>query len=322
VEVYYFFPEFLEKFELFLRLKGRSEMTIETYCRRINQFLRSVNIPARQVSKSDIKKYVRNLFEKKYAVGTINGAIIALKIFYRFLHSKGLIFSDPTQDIMESENEKNLPKCVLLTSEMEAIRLSLNGNSILNLRDRAIIEVLYATGLRLSELTALNISDLDLNTGSLLVQKGKGGKDRQSILNRAAVSAVSNYLKERRKTPDHEKALWINHRGKRLSGRWIGKMLKKAAENAGLEVSANPHAWRHGVAIALLRKGASIRAVQVFLGHSRLKTTQIYTQLSIRDLQKAHGKTHPREMDPIPENINPTFLFPVRRSLDEVVSRV
>jgi len=99
-------------------------------------------------------------------------------------------------------------------------------------------------------------------------------------------------------------------------------MLKKSAENAGLEVSANPHAWRHGVAIALLRKGASIRAVQVFLGHSRLKTTQIYTQLSIRDLQKVHEKTHPRETDPIPENINPTFLFPVRRSLDEVGSRL
>ena len=307
MEVYYFSPELLEKFELFLRLKGRSEMTIETYCRRINQFLRSTNIPARQVSESDIKEYVRTLFEKNYVVGTINGAIIALKVFYRFLHSKGLIFSDPTQNIMESENERTLPKCVLPASDMEAIRQFLKGNSLLNLRDRAITEVLYATGLRLSELTALDISDLDLSAGSLLVRKGKGGKDRQSILSRDAVLSVSSYLKERRKTPDHEKSLWINRHGKRLSSRWIGKMLKKAAENAGLKVSANPHAWRHGVAIALLRKGASIRAVQVFLGHSRLKTTQIYTQLSIRDLQNVHGKTHPREMDPIPK-INPIFV--------------
>jgi len=307
VEVYYFSPEILEKFMLFLQIKGRAERTIEEYCRRVNQFLRSTNIPARQVSESNIRTYVRTLFDKKCAVGTINDAIIALKIFYRFLHSKGLIFSDPTQNIMEAENEKNLPKCVLSASEMEAIRISLKGDSILNLRDHAIIEVLYATGLRLSELTALNISDLDLGAGSLLVRKGKGGKDRQSILNRDAVLSVSHYLKERRKTPDNEKALWINHRGKRLSSRWIGKMLKKAAKNAGLEVSANPHAWRHGVATALLRKGASIRAVQVFLGHSRLKTTQIYTQLSIRDLQKVHGKTHPREMDPIPE-VNPTFV--------------
>jgi len=305
--VYYFSPEILEKFELFLRLKSRSERTIEEYCRRINQFLRSANIPARQVSESDIKEHIRMLFEKNYAVGTINGAIIALKVFYSFLYSIGLIFSDPTQNIMESENERTFPKCVLSASNMEAIRISLKGYSLLNLRDRAIIEVLYATGLRLSELTALNISDLDLSTGSLLVRKGKGGNDRQSILGRDAVLAVSNYLKERRKKPDHEKALWINHRGKRLSGRWIEKMLKKAAENAGLGVSANPHAWRHGVAIALLRKGASIRAVQVFLGHSKLKTTQIYTQLSIRDLQKVHGKTHPREMDPIPE-VNPIFI--------------
>ena len=290
-----------------MRLKGRAERTIEEYCRRINQFLRSANIPARQVSESDIKEHIRMLFEKNYAVGTINGAIIALKVFYSFLYSIGLIFSDPTQNIMESESERTLPKCVLPASEMETIRQFLKGNSLLNQRDRAITEVLYATGLRLSELTALNISDLDLSTGYLLVRKGKGGKDRQSILSRDAMSVVSKYLKERRKNPDHENALWINHRGKRLSGRWIGKMLKKAAENAGLEVSANPHAWRHGVAIALLRNGASIRAVQVFLGHSRLKTTQIYTQLSIRDLQEVHGKTHPRETDPIPE-INPIFV--------------
>ncbi len=303
----YFFSEILKDFVFSLQLKGKSERTIETYCRHVNLFLRSVQTLPRQVSETTIRNYVRELFDTGRAVNSIKLKIISIKIFYRYLYEKGLIFSDPAADINEPENERCLPKSVLSPSSMEAIRNLFTGNSLLNLRDHAIVEVLYSTGLRLSELTALDISDIDLKSRYLQIRKGKGGRDRNAILDRDAVRAVSMYLDKRRKKPNNSTALWINSRGKRLSGRWIQKMLKKAAENAGLNTSANPHAWRHGVATALLRKGASIRVVQIFLGHSMLKTTQIYTHLTSMDLKKVHRRTHPREMDPIPQKINPTF---------------
>ena len=298
------FPvEIFSAFSLDLRLKNYSENTITGTCYNVKRFLKIMNISPRQVGSTDIHEYLEYMVcSDRYSEQSIRTNFQSLKRFYGWLHRTGRIFCDPTADFETPEPIKRLPKTILSFREMELIRNAVSGKSLLNLRDKAIVEVLYSTGLRLSELSGLNIADLDLNDGILFVQKGKGFKSRQAILNQDAVSAIKNYLKCRisngiPSTRIEHQALWINYRGDRLSGQMIRKILNGYAKAAGVTTPAHPHAWRHGLATALLRQGASIVEVQRFLGHVSTRTTQIYTQILISDLKAAHRMCHPRELD-------------------------
>ncbi len=287
-----------EEFSINLRVKGRSETTIRIYCFHIEKFLESVRIPPRQVSESDIRGYISSLYEQnRYALNTIRVKIRALRVFYCFLHQTGRTFCNPTEDLAEPARKTRLPKHVLSGRDMARIRADMTGDSLQKLRDRAIIEVLYATGLRLSELAGLDITDLDFSSGLVHVRNGKGGRDRQAVLSKSAISVLKTYLDKRLESPGDPAALWINQSGQRLSGYWIWKMVRQAARNAEVKAPAHPHAWRHGLATELIRSGASLMAVQRFLGHRSLNTTLIYTHLTILDLKKAHQRTHPRERD-------------------------
>ena len=292
------------EFELELRLKNRSESTIEMYCKHVRLFIDWSGKHPCRVSETDIKAYISSLYTDRYALNTIKIKIRALKQFYGYLYRTGRVFLDPARNIQEPKMSRLFPRSVLSNAEMTAIRKAQPERSLVKLRDKAILEVLYSTGLRLSELAALNIMDIDLVGGMLTVRKGKGGKERQAILNQWAVKTLRKYLNLRRSIPDDSPALWINYNGKRLSGLWIRVMIRKAAMRAGVTTASNPHAWRHGLATELLRRGASIREIQVFLGHESIRTTEIYTQMTIRDLVKVHRRTHPREQDPIPEHMS------------------
>lgn len=293
-----------------LRLKGRAETTIQAYSFHVEKFLESIRIHARQVGESDVRGHISSLYEEdRYALNTIRLKIRALRVFYRWLHETGQIFCNPTEDLMEPGIKTRLPKHVLSGRDMARIRTEMTGDSILKLRDRAITEVLYSTGLRLSELALLDIADLDFEGGLVSVQNGKGGRDRLAVLSKSAVSALKTYLEKRLDAPGDPAALWINFRGNRLSKYWIWKMIGQAARNADVTAPAHPHAWRHGIATELIRSGASLIAVQRFLGHKSPNTTVIYTHLTVLDLKKTHQKTHPRERDAHFQQTRPRFLL-------------
>ena len=297
------------EFTMDLRLKGRSDATIFHYCKHVRLFLRKIETPAFQVSARDLKGYISSLHRDGYALNTIKLKIRALKQFYRFLHQTGRVFLDPAEKLTEPTSRRILPKAVLSAADMNTIRKSISRYSLVKLRDQAIIEVLFSTGIRLSELHNLDIIDLNLLEGILTIRKGKGGGDRQAILTRDAIKALKKYLNLRSQIPDDSPALWINYMGHRLSQVWIQTMIKQAAKKSGVESPANPHAWRHGLATEMLRRGASIRDIQVFLGHKSIKTTEIYTHLTIRDLMEVHSRTHPRERDVLPEVLPENFVI-------------
>jgi integrase/recombinase XerC len=293
----------IHEFATELQLKGRSDETIYHYCKHVRWFLRCVALNPRQVSESDIRSYISSLYIERYAINSIKIKIRALKQFYKFLHETGRVFINPCESIKEPAALRILPRSVLTPDEMESIQRVIPRTCLIKLRDRAIISVLYSTAIRLSEMHHLDLGDADLSEGLLFIRNGKGGRDRQTILNKEAVNAIEKYLKLRRSIPDDSPALWINYKGNRLSKLWIEIMIKKAAKQAEVSSPSHPHAWRHGLATSLLRRGAFIRDVQVFLGHASIKTTQIYTHLTIKDLVDVHRRTHPRERDPIPEII-------------------
>jgi len=289
--------EVLSEFGLDLRLRGRSSATISHYCLHVRLFLRAVEVSVFHVSDGDVRRYISSLYGAGYALNTIKLKVRALRQFYGYLHRTGRVLLNPTEGIKEPSALRLFPKSVLTPEEMNAIRRSIPRRSLVNLRDIAIIEVLFSTGIRLGELVALDIVDVDLIGGILTIRKGKGGVGRQAILTGDAIKALRQYLDLRRRIPDESPALWINYRGSRLSGQMIRLMLKGAGRRSGVETAVHPHAWRHGLATELLRRGASIREVQVFLGHKSIKTTEIYTHLTIRDLVEVHRRTHPRERD-------------------------
>jgi len=295
--------EILDGFESELKLKGRSEATIKHYTFHVRQFSKYIGSDLHQISSRIIKEYISYIYAKKFALNTIKLKIRSLKQFYKYLHETGQIFINPSENLKEPVGHRNLPKTVMTSAEMESILNSIPESSLIKLRDRAIIAVLYSTGLRLSELVHLDLSDVNLSEGMLQVRNGKGGFDRQAILTKETIRTLSLYLEKRREIPDESPALWINFKGTRIRKCWIQTMLRDAAKKVGVTTASNPHAWRHSLATGLLRCGASIREVQVFLGHRSISSTEIYTHLTILDLQKMHRKTHPREFDPLPSEI-------------------
>ena len=314
-EVGLFFSDIFEKFAMEFRMKGYSENTIQSTFYKVKRFLKTTGVSPCQAGADDLAGYICRLHgSDRYSVRSIRAVINSLKRFYGYLHQNGLILLDPSADLDLPEVKAKTPKSILTAREMESIRKSVSGKSLLKLRDKAIIEVLYSTGLRLSELAGLNITDIDLSAGLLHVHKGKGGRDRQAILNTNAVSTIRDYLECRFEIPDATPALWINYKGNRLSGQMIRKILNKYAKQAGVTTPSHPHAWRHGLATSLLRKGANIIEVKRFLGHVSVRSTQIYTHVLIRDLKDIHRKCHPREWDPIPENVSPVNSFSGYRS--------
>ena len=300
--------DFQHEFTNQLRIEGMSDQTISAYCQHVLLFSRHAGIPLSQAGESHLREFFGGLFDSgKYTDNTIALKIRSFKRFYGFLHRSGRILCNPSNRLREPSIRHRLPYKVLSAKNMETIRQAIKPESFHRCRERAIIEVLYSTGLRIGELSGLKIPDVDISMKMLWIRQGKGGHDRCCVLNDHAVAALEDYLVLWKNRSTDPEALWIKSDGKPQKKEAISAVIKQAAVRVGIRNNTNPHAWRHGVATALFRRGASILEVQKFLGHASPDTTLIYTHLTIGDLKRIHTKTHPRERDPVPRDISCVF---------------
>jgi len=290
----------LEQFLTYLRVSRNSSVyTVKNYGTDIGQFLdycRAQGIGSlEQVDRSLLRNYLAELDAVGYVKASIARRVAELRSFGDFMVREEILERNPFRLIRAPRVPKRLPR-YLTVAEAEALLAVPDTSTPRGLRDRAIIEVLYAAGLRVSELVGLDIGDVDLAQAQVRVV-GKGGKERIGLLGRPAVEAVRAYLKTGRPallSRQPTNALWLNHRGGRLTARGVALILSKAGQQAGIRTPVSPHIMRHSFATHLLDGGADLRVVQELLGHADLATTQIYTHVSQSRAREVYLRAHPR----------------------------
>jgi len=250
----------------------------------------TVTVSITEIDTLILRRYLACL-HRKNCRSTIARKLSALRSFFAYLVCQGVLISNPGELIATPRQEKYLPK-VLTVDEVFALIERQGGSELLVCRDRAMLEVFYSCGLRVGELTALNVDSVDLEQDLVRVL-GKGRKERLVPLGRQARVALERYLDLRGEAQDHD-ALFLNYRGGRLSARSIERNFKQLLLKAGLVKDATPHSLRHSFATHLLDGGADLRAIQELLGHASLSTTQKYTQVSIDHLLDVYDRAHPR----------------------------
>lgn len=281
--------------------KNCSPLTLEHYERDINDFVCFMEQQELQrfaaVSYVSVRLYYSELYDRKYARKTVSRKISALRSLFRFLMREEQVSENPFLFASLPKKEKQLPK-FLYMKELEQLFDSCDSSTALGQRDKAILEILYATGMRISECCGLAVSDLDFFIGTVLV-KGKGRKERYIPFGVFAEQALSVYLDEGRQqllknNQEQHNQLFVNSRGKPLTARGVAYILNKLVEKASLTIKVSPHMLRHTFATHLLNQGADLRSVQELLGHAHLSTTQIYTHVTKEHLQKIYMNHHPR----------------------------
>jgi integrase/recombinase XerD len=247
----------------------------------------------------DLKSAIDDDGRPRYAPSSIARALVAVRSFHRFCLEEGFLAVDPSEEVGAPRVPLGIPKA-LTEDEVEALLAAVVGDTARALRDRAIVETLYATGVRISELVGLDRRDLDLDDGLVRVL-GKGGKERIVPVGRSARDAVTAYLADGRPqlarrdgSPRGGEAVILNVRGGRLSRQSCWKIVRTAGERAGLGARLSPHVLRHSCATHMLERGADIRVVQELLGHASLSTTQVYTKVSPERLRAVYEAAHPR----------------------------
>jgi integrase/recombinase XerD len=279
--------------------RGLSPLTVRAYVRELERFVDFAvergRLDSSSVTSEDIRDYVFRLGDLGLAPTSVRRAQSALRTYFGFLLEEGTLQSDPTEGIQSPRVGRPLPK-VLDEADVSALLEAPRLDSSMYWRDRAILEFLYATGVRVSELVGLRLSDLDLEEG-LCTVFGKGAKERMVPLGRPACVALSRYLSEVRPTLEKGAGagrVFLNQRGRPLSRTSVWKIVKDASQLAGIEGEVSPHVLRHTFATHLLEGGADLVAVQELLGHADISTTQIYTHLDRKYLRDIHRKYHPR----------------------------
>lgn len=290
-------------FDLFLNYltveKGLAVNTLEAYGRDLSRYLRyldksGVSEPDR-ISRSDVLRFLTGLKQQGLSPRSRARALSAVRMFHRFLRMEKLSSQDPTALVESPRMLRPLPH-LLSQDDVERLLNAPVGAQPLVQRDRAMLEVLYATGVRVSELVSLHLSDLNLEIGCLSAF-GKGSKQRLIPLGEEALASLRSYLAEGR---DHlnksgqEQVIFLNRSGKGLTRQGFWKILKRHARVAGITQQISPHMLRHSFATHLLENGADLRAVQTMLGHADISTTQIYTHVIKERLRQVHEQYHPR----------------------------
>jgi len=278
--------------------RGMSKNTLQSYRRDLHSFQEFLSLRDRSISSAetaDVEAFISSLKDGELKPSSIARTVVAIRSLYKFLaRENGAV--DIAREVKPPRIPKRLPKALTLTEITSLIEAC--GNEGISIRDRAMVELLYASGARVSEIVALDLSDLsrDEELFTLLV-KGKGGKERLVPVGRYAREALDNYLVRIRPTIAREKrssALFLNQRGERLSRQSAWKIVLDAAKRAKIESKVSPHALRHSFATHLLDGGADIRVVQELLGHASVTTTQIYTLVTIDKLRESYALAHPR----------------------------
>ena len=273
--------------------KGLSKNTVSSYENDISSFLSWLNnkqINYQQVSGNNINEFISKLFNSGLKSSSINRKISSIKHFYLFLSKKKIIKYSPADEIETPKQEKYLP-ISMSEDEVERLLSSPNSNRIIERRDKAMIEILYATGMRISELVNLKLTDVDFNRAVLKVF-GKGSKERLVPYGEKAAEALDIYLRDRKKSDS--KNVFLSNRGSQITRGAFWQRIKIYIKRENLKSSISPHTLRHAFATHLLNRGADLRSVQILLGHSDLSTTQIYTHIAKQRLGEILKKHHPR----------------------------
>ena len=281
--------------------KGISDHTVVAYGTDLLQFVHFLGghdiDQIEQINHLLIREFLAFLKDEGLARSTISRKMAAIRSFFRYLCRQGLLQVNPVLGISAPRKERRLPS-FLYPLEVESLLAAPERSTPLALRDIAIMETLYATGIRLSELTGLKLGDIDFDLGSVRVF-GKGAKERIVPIGRVALKACREYMDEARpvlaaRSQTKSKAFFLNYRGTELSGRSVERMLARYLRKIAFARQASPHSLRHSFATHILENGADLRVVQELLGHVDVSSTQIYTHLSKERLKRIYDKAHPR----------------------------
>ena len=271
--------------------------TLSSYLRDIRQFLHWLEGAGKlpeQVKQSDVESYTQFLSSEGKSAATVTRSLASLKSFYSFLIRQGVVEVNPARGLSPAKVERKLPQ-ILTSKEVELFLEQPDASDAKGCRDRAMLELLYATGIRVSELIGLNMDHINLSAAFIRCS----GRDRERIipLYPAAVRALSDYIEHVRpqmiEHPD-EQALFVNMSGERMSRQGFWKLIKYYQEKAGIQKEITPHTLRHSFAAHLLENGADLRSIQEMLGHADISSTQIYTHVVKHQLKDVYQKAHPR----------------------------
>ena len=290
----------VEGFLQYLRAeKNSSKHTLQNYSQDLQQFMNHLQKNEiddfTKVTYLHVRTYLAALNEQQYAKRSVSRKLSAMRSFYLHLLREGFVQTSPFSYIRTPKQDKKLPQFMYM-DQLKSMLQAPDCTTPLGVRDAAIMETLYASGMRVSELTQLDLSSIDLNNGIALVY-GKGAKERYVPIGEYAIQAIKIYLQSSRGLiikDTLEKALFLNYQGTRLSDRSIRRILDKYIDMLAETNHVSPHTFRHTFATHLLEAGADLRTVQELLGHVNLSTTQIYTHVTKDHLQSIYNKAHPR----------------------------
>lgn len=298
--------EAIDSFLDYLALeKGFSENTIAAYRNDLHQLAgfveeeaakRGTIPPWAAFDRQAMMTYMLDLKGRGYAATTVARKVAAIKSFFGFMVAEGILKQNPTEGVSSTKVGKSLPKPISIDQVHRLLAEPAKLSTPEAKRDKAMLELLYATGMRVSELVSLNLADLDAEGGYVRCF-GKGHKERLIPVHERAVGAVKDYLdgvRPRLARNREEKALFLNRRGERLTRQGLWQILKGYAKSAELGAEITPHTLRHSFATHMLSGGADLRSVQELLGHANISTTQVYTHLTTEDMRRAYQKSHPR----------------------------
>jgi integrase/recombinase XerD len=301
---------FREKYRQHLVVIHYALETIKRYVYFLNRFFAWIEdqgiTEVSKITKEIVLDYQAHLYEiinsrgEPNSVFHLNNTLKALKGFFRFLAEKNYSVSDPAKDISYARTPRRLPRSILTGPEAKKVIHAPDTKTASGYRDRTILEVLYSTGIRRSELLNLQLADVDYHDGFVRVNSGKGSKDRVVPIGKIACRYLENYVKAVRpmfvKDPT-DNHLFLTVNGTRISKNRVWELVKVYGKKTKIKKNISPHTFRHTCATLMLRNKANIRHIQELLGHASLETTQVYTSVSIADLKEVHAKCHPREKD-------------------------
>ena len=279
--------------------KGLSENTLESYGRDLKKFLLFIKsrgiTSAREIKYGDILDFMTHSREEGLNATTIVRSMVSVKQFFKYLLSEKVLSEDPTAHIKTPKMKKAIPGVISL-DDVESILGAPDESTPEGLRDAAMLEILYATGIRVSELIGLKLNDVNFELGFVVVY-GKGSKERVVPIGDKAREKLLSYLRDSRPAllkGREAKSLFVTRRGAGMTRQGFWKIIKAQALKAGVTKKISPHTLRHSFATHLLERGADLRTIQVMLGHSDISTTQIYTHVESERLKEIHKKYHPR----------------------------
>ncbi len=301
----------IEKYRESMKIRNLAEKTVTGNIRYLNKFFEYLEkvhgiTEIDKVTKDTIYEYQIYQYERINKVGRLNtvaeqnNALKPVKHFFQYLKECGYIVSDPASAIAYAKEPSRLPRGILTQSEARKILNAPDLKTATGYRNRTLMELLYTSGIRKSELINLKLEDVDYEDGILRIEQGKGKKDRIVPIGRIACRYLENYIKSVRpefiKDP-YNNYLFLSLKGNRLSRNRVWVLIKEYTKQAKVKKNVYPHTFRHSCATSMLKNKADIRSIQELLGHSSLDSTQVYTKITITDLKEIHTRCHPREKD-------------------------